>query len=109
METESHVHVGGHTVGYKGYVLVWVALMILTVITYYAATINFGVFNIVIALGIASLKAALVALFFMHLKFEDRVTWIFVIYPLILLGLLISSTVLDAYFYLGLSPKPAIP
>jgi len=52
----------------------------------------------VIALAIASVKAALVALFFMHLKYEDKVTWIFVLYPLGLLALLIGLTISDVFY-----------
>jgi len=50
------------------YFAVWIALLAGTFITYEVATINLGVFNSAVALIIATTKALLVALFFMHLK-----------------------------------------
>ncbi len=47
---------------------VWVALLIGTFLTYKAAQLDLGVFNAAVALIIATTKALLVALFFMHLK-----------------------------------------
>jgi len=54
--------------GPKTYAMVLGALLVLTIITVAAAYVNFGSGNTVIALVIASIKASLVALFFMHLK-----------------------------------------
>jgi cytochrome c oxidase subunit 4 len=78
--------------------------MILTVITVGVSYIHFGVFNIVVALAVASIKASLVALFFMHLKYEDKLTWVFAIYPLCLLALLIGLSVSDVFFRTKISP-----
>ena len=50
------------------YFLVWTALLAGTIITYYVAEIDLGVWNAAVALIIATTKALLVALFFMHLK-----------------------------------------
>ena len=71
--------------------------MIFTAITVYVSYINFGVMNIVIALVIASIKATIVALYFMHLKFEDSITWVFALFPLSLLALLIAMTITDTF------------
>jgi cytochrome c oxidase subunit 4 len=94
----THAHLEKHTTSYRTYVLVWLALTIFTVITIAVSYINFGVLNIVIALAIASFKAALVALFFMHLKYEDKVTWIFALYPIALLALLIGLNISDIFY-----------
>ena len=53
-------------------ILVWttIALLFLTVVTVAVRYVDVGEFNIVIAIGIAVLKATLVALFFMHLKWD---------------------------------------
>lgn len=72
--------------------------MVLTVVTVWVARHDYGVFNIVVALGIASVKATLVALYFMHLKFEDKLTWTFALYPLFLLALLIGLTASDVFY-----------
>lgn len=50
------------------YFLVWIALLAGTAITYFVAKIDLGVWNSAVALIIATTKALLVALFFMHLK-----------------------------------------
>jgi len=52
----------------KTYFAVWAALLLGTFITYKAAYIELGVFNSAVALIIATAKALIVALFFMHLK-----------------------------------------
>ncbi|MCA9810400.1 MAG: cytochrome C oxidase subunit IV family protein [Candidatus Dadabacteria bacterium] len=82
---------------YKTYFIIWAALMVLTVITVYVSYVDFGTMNVVIAMAVASLKAALVALFFMHLKFEDSITWVFALFPLGLLFLLITMTFVDTF------------
>lgn len=71
--------------------------MILTATTVYVSYINFGMLNIVIALVIASIKASIVALYFMHLKIEDSITWVFALFPLSLLALLIAMTITDTF------------
>jgi len=47
--------------------------MALTVVTVAAAQVNLGSLNVPIALAIASVKAALVALIFMHLLWDEKV------------------------------------
>jgi cytochrome c oxidase subunit 4 len=75
----------------KMYFLVWVALLVLLFATYAAAEVNLGKFNNVVALTIAFAKMFLVLLFFMHVKYEKRLTWVFVsagfIWLLIMIGL----------------------
>ncbi|MEE9174560.1 MAG: cytochrome C oxidase subunit IV family protein [Thermodesulfobacteriota bacterium] len=96
MSEHSHSE-GNHVTGYKIYFIVWVILMILTATTVYVSYLDFGTFNIVIAMVVASIKASVVALFFMHLKFEDTFTWLFAIFPLALLFLLIGLTMIDTF------------
>ena len=62
-----------HIVGPKTYELILLALMVLTATTTGAAYLNMGVFNPIVALGIACLKAVLVILFFMHIRYSSRV------------------------------------
>ena len=52
----------------KTYFAVWVTLLLGTLITYKAAFIELGRLNAVVALTIATIKALIVALFFMHLR-----------------------------------------
>jgi cytochrome c oxidase subunit IV len=66
----------------KSYLKVFIALMILTVLTVAVTTIHFGdMLNIVVGLLIATAKAALVAWIFMHLKFDHRRLRLFVYIP----------------------------
>ncbi|RME61012.1 MAG: cytochrome-c oxidase [Candidatus Dadabacteria bacterium] len=77
------------------------ALLFLTVLTVVAAkwsVLDFGEVNVVIAMVIASLKAALVVLFFMHLKYENVLTWIYVIFPLFLLFIMMGGLFIDTPF-----------
>jgi len=56
----------------KTYLVVWAALMALMVLTVFLSTVPMGhAFNTIVALVIASIKAVLVLLFFMHLKYES--------------------------------------
>jgi cytochrome c oxidase subunit 4 len=71
--------------------------MVLTAVTVYVSYVDVGMFNIVVAMGVASVKATLVALFFMHLKFEDGITWGFALFPIGLLFLLIGMTIVDTF------------
>ena len=56
---------------------------LLTVVTVLVSYVNLGLMNVVVALLIASVKASLVALFFMHLKSEDRLVWGFALVPIV--------------------------
>jgi len=80
---------------YKRYIAVWAALITLTVTTYLVSFVNLGMMNVVVALLIASIKASLVAYFFMHLRHEIRLVWIFALVPLVFLSLIIGGTLMD--------------
>jgi cytochrome c oxidase subunit 4 len=72
-QANSSAHRGsGHVVSIKVLVATWLVLLVLTGVTVLVAQIDLGRANIVAALGIASLKATVVALIFMHLKYEGR-------------------------------------
>ena len=62
-----------HIVGPKIYLLILCALLVLTATTTGAAFINMGVFSPIVALGIACIKAVLVILFFMHIRYSSKV------------------------------------
>ena len=58
------------------YLAVFASLMILTALTVWVAFQDLGMFNDVVALGIACTKATIVILFFMHVKYASRLTWL---------------------------------
>ena len=87
-----------HDTGNRTYVLVWAALMVLTAVTVAASYVHLGMMNVVVALLIASVKASLVALFFMHLRHESRLVLGFALTPILFLVLIIAGTLSDTLF-----------
>jgi cytochrome c oxidase subunit IV len=80
----------------KGYFAVWIALLFGTGLTVYAATLDLAPYNAAIALAIASIKATLVALFFMHVyRASERLTKLVVISAIFFLLLLLGLTMSD--------------
>jgi cytochrome c oxidase subunit 4 len=78
------------------YFAVFIALLIGTGLTVYAASLDLGPFNAPVALTIASIKATLVALFFMHVKgASEKLTKLVVIGALFFLLLLLGLTMTD--------------
>ncbi len=51
-------------------------LLVLTFITVAVSQVNFGPWNTVIAMAIASVKAGFVLAFFMHLKYDNKIYWV---------------------------------
>lgn len=80
---------------YRTYIFIWLSLLVLTVVTWLVSYVNLGLMNVVVAMFIASLKASLVALFFMHLRHENKLVWAFALFPLGFLMLIISGTLVD--------------
>jgi cytochrome c oxidase subunit IV len=75
---------------------VWIALLIGTGLTVFAAQLDLGPFNAAVALGIATVKATLVVLFFMHVwHASEKLTKLVVIAALFFLLLLLGLTMSD--------------
>jgi cytochrome c oxidase subunit 4 len=88
-EGERHTH-GGR------YVIVWIALLVLTVVTYFASRVHLpGGWHIAVALLIACVKGGMVALFFMHLWDQPGANRLVFMTSLVFVALLIGLTVLD--------------
>jgi len=85
----------GHIIPTKIYVTIWAILMVMTATTVFAATVELGVFNIVVALLIATLKGTLVVLFFMHLRYSTKLTMVTVVASIFWLFILFSLTMTD--------------
>ena len=78
------------------YFAVFFALLVGTGLTVFAATLDLGRFNAAVALGIATIKATLVALFFMHVwHASEKLTKLVVIGALFFLLLLLGLTMSD--------------
>lgn len=74
---------------------VFAALLLLTVVTVLVSYVDLGLGNVAVALLIASAKASLVALFFMHLKGESPLVWGFALVPIVFLALILFGTLVD--------------
>jgi cytochrome c oxidase subunit IV len=84
-----------HVVSLKTYILVFAGLIALTIITTAVAFVDLGPFSVVAALGIATCKMLLVALWFMHVKGSDRLTKLVVVGALLWLAILLVFTLSD--------------
>ena len=86
-----------HIVSPRIYVIVGTLLLILTGTTVAASYVEMYVFNAVVALLIAVVKASIVILFFMHVKYSSKLTKLTVAGGLFTFLVLISLTLAD-YF-----------
>jgi cytochrome c oxidase subunit 4 len=92
MSEHSNEH---HIVPLSTYYLIFFALLVGTAVTWWVATIDLGAMNNVIMLAIAVTKATLVVLFFMHVKYGSKLTWLVVMGSVFFLLILIVLTLND--------------
>jgi cytochrome c oxidase subunit 4 len=88
-------HAEHHVVATKIYYTIFAALMALTAITVAIAYIDLGPLNTVAALVIACVKAMMVVLYFMHLKYSTRLIKLTVVAGLYWMGILLVLTLSD--------------
>ena len=93
-ETE-HLEHAEHIVPPRIYGIIITSLLVLTLLTVGAALLDLGRFNIVVALAIATTKATLVVLFFMHAKYSPRRTQLVIIAGIFWLVILLFMTMSD--------------
>ena len=84
-----------HVVPLKTYLAIFGALMAGTALTVLIAFQDLGPMNTVVALAIAGIKALLVVLWFMHVKYSSRLTWLFAAAGFLWLLLMIGLTLAD--------------
>jgi cytochrome c oxidase subunit 4 len=87
--------VSEHIVSPKIYLVIFASLMLGTGITVWAAFQDFGKFNIVIALVIATIKATLVVLYFMHARYSPRRTQMVIVCSVFWLAIMLALTLTD--------------
>lgn len=92
-------HSIGHVVPVRILLTTGIALLILTGITVWMADMDFGNYNIFIALVIAGFKGSLVVLFFMHLRYDRPFNGIVFITAMAFVVLFISFALLDTKEY----------
>ena len=81
-----------HIVPVRTYVIIFGLLMLGTYLTVQAAFLDLGAFNTPIAIAIAIAKATVVVLYFMHVKYSPKLTWIVVIGSVFWLAILLIMT-----------------
>jgi cytochrome c oxidase subunit 4 len=84
-----------HILPKRVYFTIFAVLMLCTYLTVQLAFFDLGPLNTIAALAIAVIKATLVVLFFMHLKYSPRLTWAVVIGGVFWLGILLTLTMGD--------------
>jgi cytochrome c oxidase subunit 4 len=111
--TPEHTHAHAHSKHSHGsaalYVRTLIALLILTAITVAASYIDFGAGNVVIALFIATVKATIVALFFMHLRWDKPVNAVIACAGFLFLGIFLMFDFIDFGTRDGLQPVNLAP
>ncbi len=97
-ETIDHAGEHTHEHSWKGYLYILLVLLVLTVVTVTASQVNFGssAANVVIAMTIATIKASLVALFFMHLKDDKPINGLIFVSTLLFLAVFLGFCMIDA-------------
>ena len=84
-----------HVVPTRTYYLIFLILMVCTAITVAVAFVDLGPLNNVVALGIATCKATLVILYFMHVRYATRLTGVVVVSGIFWLLIFVGLTLAD--------------
>ena len=95
-----------HIVSPTVYVIIFAILIVMTATTAAVAFVDLGRFNVVVALAIATFKASLVVLFFMHARYIPGRTQLVIIAGIFWLAIMLSLTLID---YGTRRPAPGPP
>ncbi len=90
MSEEKH-----HISSYKSHLLVLLALLILTAASVAVTSVEMGAYNTLVAMLLAGAKATLVLLWFMHLRFDNKIYAIFTAFVIVLFLLVLFVTFFD--------------
>jgi cytochrome c oxidase subunit 4 len=105
----SNTKIPDHIIPLRVYLTVAAALLVLTAITVKISLINLGGWNLVVAIGVATLKASLVALFFMHLLYDKKIYMIVFGAGILFLAIFIALTMFDTLERDAVNPIEAAP
>jgi cytochrome c oxidase subunit 4 len=84
-----------HQISYKVYFSVWAALLVLTVVTVAVSYVDMKNVAVLTAMIIASVKAMLVLLYFMHIRFERPLYAVMILAAMLTYGIFVALTFLD--------------
>ena len=87
-----------HISSYASSIWILLALLLLTIATVSVTSVNLGPLSVSVAMFIASMKATLVLLYFMHLKFDHKIYRLMMTIVLLLFFAIIILTFLDFSF-----------
>jgi cytochrome c oxidase subunit IV len=93
-----NVHSHHHILPLSLYFTIAGILFVLTGITVGVSYYDFGSFNIVVALTIAVIKGSLVALYFMHLRYDNKLYGAILVLSLVFLSIFIGLTMIDTLY-----------
>jgi len=94
-----HAEAGTHVLPPSVLLATGGALLALTAVTVAVSLVDLGPLNVAVALGVAVIKAALVALFFMHLKYESRFLPVVLVAAVLFAVFFVSFVVFDTTQY----------
>jgi cytochrome c oxidase subunit IV len=102
MVTDSHQHADGkvhaHITPVRFYWIIFFALIFFTLLTVGVAYVHLGPLNLVVAIVIATIKASLVVLYFMHMKYETKFNALVFLASLLFMGIFLAYTMNDTQY-----------
>ncbi len=93
-----------HVLPLQVYLGVWAALVVLTILTVAVSRFDFGSANTFVALFVATIKGSLVALFFMHLRYDNKLYLIILLASLLFVSIFFTPTLIDLHTRDALDP-----
>ncbi|MGB0678499.1 MAG: cytochrome C oxidase subunit IV family protein [Polyangiales bacterium] len=93
--SHSHADSAEHVASVRSYVLVFAALVALTLLTVAVYQVHLGAMNLVVAILIATIKATLVVMIFMHMQHETRFNVLIFLGSLLFGGIFLAYTIND--------------
>ncbi len=89
---------GGHALSIRVCLLVWAGLLLLTAVTVGVAEVNLGFLHVLVAMMVATAKAALVVVWFMHVKYESLAIRAMLFTALLILAIFLSFVFFDVAY-----------
>ena len=100
-EAEHGGHGLAHVLPPKLLIGIWLALVVLTWVTVAVTKVDLGAMSLWVAMGIATVKASLVALYFMHLRYDRPINGVIFIGTLLFVLLFVGMALMDTQHYQG--------
>lgn len=95
---QDEVHAKHELIPWSLFIIVWLCLLVFTGLTVAVAGLNLQALSVPVALAIAATKALLVLMFFMHIKYEDRVFLMFLGIAFVTISVILLLTFADVIF-----------